>query len=199
MMFSVRNITFCNYFISIYFLPKKSGAEGQPNYFHPFSVYVGMQTGAYVLEDLVVKEFLPNALPINWITPRDNPPPFEDYSIFIQYGNQRFVSQANRVTHTAQSIFDARQPTPMKTYIHLNQDLWLQSESFEIFTVTTQQGHEHYNNRIFITIPETHTVYTAQFATISRPRPAPSKLSRYPRITIGEHTRRIFEGRMLFD
>lgn len=165
-------ITFCINFINLNFLTKKLGADAYPEYIGPFTVFVEMQTGSYFAKKLEEKKFSANELPVNWMRLRNNSTHFEDYSVFIQTsGHRRFVSKARRVHHIAQSTHDSRQPLPIKAHVHLDEDLWLETEPFHPYSVNTQRDDHHYSNCIFVTIPQTHLIYTAPFKTIVTPRP----------------------------
>lgn len=154
-------------------MPKKLGAVGYPIYFGPFTVIFEMETGFYFVKKLEQKEFSADKLPVDWMIPRNNPPPFKDYNVFMQYGTRRFVSKAKRVRPNsgANIAAGALQPYQKKAYVHLDADLWLETKSFETFDVNTRRRNTYYWNRIFVTVPETHSIYTAKFVTISTPQP----------------------------
>lgn len=137
--------------------------------------FIGMEESTFIVKYLKEKPFSVSELPVNWLTPRNYYTHFEDFNVFIQTAGtfRRFVAKTERVRHTAY-----QNPNPLKTcpsiaYVHLEKDLWFQAESFEVFSVHTPQGHRHYSDSIFVTIPGTYLIYTARFDSISTPAPQP--------------------------
>ncbi|XP_033217249.1 uncharacterized protein LOC117173012 [Belonocnema kinseyi] len=114
-------------------------ADGYPDYFGPFNVIMQMNTGSYFVKKLV-EEFSANTIPIDWTIPRNDSTPFKNYSVFINAsGNRRFVSQAKRLRHNADTADIPRHLSPQIAYVHLDQNLWLETRCFQIFNFNTQQ------------------------------------------------------------
>ncbi|XP_033218261.1 uncharacterized protein LOC117173729 [Belonocnema kinseyi] len=90
---------------------------GYPHYIGPYAIFMEMQPGYYFAKKIKETAFSANELPVNWITPRNNPTPFEDFNVFIQIsGNRRFVSKARRLHHNVDSVHHLAQPSPHTAY-----------------------------------------------------------------------------------